>query len=94
MNTKLTLSIKDQVIRDAEHYAKQQGKSLSNIVEEYLKSLTSSSKEDSVSDQNLSDAVMQLRDCVKVDIEDQSYEEILADALLEKYRFNDFLETK
>lgn len=81
MNTKLTLSIKDHVIRDAEHYAKQQGKSLSNIVEEYLKSLTSSSKEDSVSDQNLSDAVMQLRGCVKVDIEDQSYDEILADAL-------------
>ena len=39
MNTKLTLSIEERVIQQAKEYAKKNGRSLSNIVEEYLKSL-------------------------------------------------------
>ena len=41
MASKLTLSIREQVILEAKQYAKDHGKSLSNIVEEYLKSLSS-----------------------------------------------------
>ena len=44
MNTKLTLSIEEDVISDAKEYAKKQGRSLSNIVEEYLKSLSKKRK--------------------------------------------------
>jgi hypothetical protein len=40
MTTKLTLSIDDQVIESAKMYAKGKGKSLSGIVENYLKSIS------------------------------------------------------
>lgn len=39
MNNKLILSINQIVIEEAKKYAKSSGKSLSSIVEEYLKSL-------------------------------------------------------
>lgn len=41
MNTKLTLSIEKSVIEKAKQYAKKQGRSLSDIVESFLKSITS-----------------------------------------------------
>jgi hypothetical protein len=40
MTTKLTLTIDDKVIDLAKKYARQKGKSLSGIVENYLKSIT------------------------------------------------------
>ena len=50
MTTKLTLTIDDSVISIAKKYAKQKGKSLSDIVENYLMSLTSSKdKEEEIS---------------------------------------------
>ncbi|MCB0687779.1 MAG: hypothetical protein KDC53_14690 [Saprospiraceae bacterium] len=41
MTTKLTLSLDDQTIKKAKDFAKQTGKSLSSIVENYLRELTS-----------------------------------------------------
>jgi hypothetical protein len=41
MNTKLTLSIESQIIEDAKFVARNHGKSLSKLIEQYLKSLTS-----------------------------------------------------
>ncbi len=40
MTTKLTLTIEDKVIGSAKKYAQKNGKSLSQIVENYLKSIT------------------------------------------------------
>ena len=40
MNTKLTLTIEKEVIEEAKTYAKGKNRSLSDIVENYLKSLT------------------------------------------------------
>ena len=40
MTTKLTLTMEDQVIDSAKEYARKKGESLSNIVENYLKSIT------------------------------------------------------
>ncbi len=40
MTTKLTLTIDDSVIKRAKHYAKHSGKSVSQIVEQYLNELT------------------------------------------------------
>jgi len=37
MNTKLTLTIERDIIEQAKVYAKQRGRSLSNIIENYLK---------------------------------------------------------
>jgi len=41
MNTKLTLTIEQSVIEKAKSYAKEQGRSLSDIIENYLKAITS-----------------------------------------------------
>jgi hypothetical protein len=46
MPTKLTLTIDDAVILVAKKYAKNTGKSLSDIVENYLKTLTSREPKD------------------------------------------------
>ena len=36
MNTKLTLSIDDKIIKQAKEFAKQRNKSLSKLIEDYL----------------------------------------------------------
>ena len=41
MQTKLTLRLDDQLVRDAERYARAAGKSLSQMVAEYFSALTS-----------------------------------------------------
>lgn len=83
MSSKLTLSISQQVIEEAKHYARSQGKSLSNIVEEYLKSLTSSESENKT--ENLSDIIKELKGSVKTPKDFKSYKETLEDALIEKH---------
>jgi hypothetical protein len=48
MNTKLTLTIESSVIKKAKKYAAEQERSLSDIIENYLKAITSQeSKEES-----------------------------------------------
>lgn len=44
MSTKLTLSIDESVIKDAKEYAQKTGRSVSQLVESYLKAITSPSK--------------------------------------------------
>ena len=44
MNTKLTLKLDTEIIQRAKHYAASQQRSLSGIVEEYLKLLTEQTK--------------------------------------------------
>lgn len=41
MNTKLTLTLEEDVIQRAKKYAKKKGRSLSDIIETYLKIITS-----------------------------------------------------
>lgn len=80
---KLTLSINQSVIDEAKEYAKSNGRSLSKIVEEYLKSLSKPEKsEKSTPPHKL---VMELKGSVKMPKELISYKEILQDALVEKY---------
>lgn len=45
MQTKLTLTIEQDVIKSAKSYAQDKGRSLSEIIENYLKALVSMSKE-------------------------------------------------
>jgi hypothetical protein len=40
MNTKLTLSIEQTIVEKAKKYAKEQERSLSDLIENYLKALT------------------------------------------------------
>jgi formiminotetrahydrofolate cyclodeaminase len=46
MTTKLTLTVEKSVIEKAKSYAKQTGRSLSNIIEKYLESITLDEKND------------------------------------------------
>lgn len=45
MTTKLTLTLDDKVIRSAKRYARAKGRSVSELVESYFKSLTEVSSE-------------------------------------------------
>ncbi|MEO1010924.1 MAG: DUF6364 family protein [Bacteroidota bacterium] len=83
MNTKLTLSVEKEVIRRAKQYAKEQGRSLSNIVEEYLKSV--STKYDMKDGDRLDPIVNELWGSVKLPNSDKAYKELLEDALIKKY---------
>ena len=40
MSTKLTLTIEEEVIKKAKKYAKQKGRSLSDLVENYFRAIT------------------------------------------------------
>ncbi|HKK89358.1 MAG TPA: DUF6364 family protein [Saprospiraceae bacterium] len=81
--SKLTLSINQMVIDKAKEYAKSSGKSLSGIVEEYLKSLTNT--EQSKHELSASGVVKELKGSVKMPKDFNSYKEMLQDALLEEY---------
>ncbi|WP_316827880.1 DUF6364 family protein [Pedobacter miscanthi] len=87
MNTKLTLTIDKSVIKQAKAYAEQQGRSLSAVVENYLKAVTK--KEEVVSkDDELSPIVKSLMmNRPKVDLpKDYDYKEELSKIRDEKYK--------
>jgi hypothetical protein len=48
MNTKLTLTIEQTIIEKAKKYASEKGRSLSDIIENYLKVITKEDNNDSV----------------------------------------------
>jgi len=83
MSGKLTLSINQTVIEEAKKYAKSSGKSLSSIVEEYLKSLAM--KEEKSNRNKTLKLVRELKGSVKIPEDFTSYKEILEDALIDKY---------
>ena len=82
MNTKLTLSIKRSVIEDAKRYAQETDRSLSSIVEEYLKSL---SQANSSKNETSLKIVEELRGSVKDKSNGQDYKDLLKEALIEKH---------
>ncbi|MEO7214016.1 DUF6364 family protein [Mucilaginibacter sp.] len=81
MTTKLTLTMEDTVIDSAKKYARENGKSLSDIVENYLKSIAT--QEETIAE--LSPKVTRLMGILKV-LEDFDYKKELGDALAEKYK--------
>lgn len=80
MTAKLTLTIEDTVIDSAKKYARQKGKSLSDIVENYLKSISASEE----SAQTLSPRVTKLMGSVKLP-EDFDYKKDLGKILKENH---------
>lgn len=81
MTTKLTLTIDDSVIAIAKKYAKQKGKSLSDIVENYLMSLTSKQNKE----ENISPRILKLMGAIELP-EDFDYKKELAKGLSKKYK--------
>ena len=79
MTSKLTLTIEEEVISSAKKYAQKKGKSLSNLVENYLKSI--SSKETDIN--SLSPKVTKLMGIIKLP-ENFNYKDQLSDLLSKK----------
>ena len=81
MTTKLTLTIDDAVIAIAKKYAKQQGKSLSDIVENYLMSF----KPKENKEETISPRILKLKGVIKLD-NDFDYKKELGKSLAKKHK--------
>ncbi len=81
MTTKLTLTIDDSVISVAKKYAKQKGKSLSDIVENYLMSLTSKENKE----ERISPRILKLMGAIELPV-NFDYKKELTKALAKKYK--------
>lgn len=82
MNTKLTLTIERDIIERAKSYAKDKNHSLSDIIENYLKTLTE--KEQKNKDQRLNPIVESLKGSFKMP-KNMDYKKELRKRLEEKY---------
>ncbi|KQR72603.1 DUF6364 family protein [Pedobacter sp. Leaf176] len=86
MNTKLTLTIDESVIKQAKAYAEKQGRSLSAVVENYLKAVTKKEKVVSKDDE-LSPVIKSLMLRPKVNLpDDYDYKKELEKIKDEKYQ--------
>ena len=81
MNTKLTLTIEQTVIEKAKKYAKEKERSLSDLIENYLKALT---KDNEQNDIELTPIVKSLKGSFNAP-ENSDYKKDLANRLSEKY---------
>ncbi len=81
MNTKLTLTIEQSIIEKAKKYANNKGRSLSSIIENYLKIITN---EEVVSDIKLTPIVKSLKGSFKAP-RNLNYKKELSKRLSEKY---------
>ncbi|MFA9187648.1 DUF6364 family protein [Flavobacterium sp. FBOR7N2.3] len=81
MNTKLTLTIEQSVIEKAKKYAKEKERSLSDLIENYLKALT---KDEAQSDIELTPIVKSLKGSFNTP-ENNDYKKDLAKILNKKY---------
>ena len=82
MTTKLTLTIDDKVIEAAKKYAQASGKSLSGVVESYLRSL---SAPNSKKNRKHTLQVSRLMGVIKLP-KDFDYKKDMAEALTRKHR--------
>ncbi|MEO8711964.1 MAG: DUF6364 family protein [Parafilimonas sp.] len=81
MTTKLTLTIEDKVISSAKKYAQKKGKSLSHLVENYLKSIS----DKDAGNPPISPKVSKLMGVIKLP-NDFDYKTELSNALSKKYK--------
>lgn len=79
MNTKLTLTLEQDIIEKAKEYAKSKGRSLSDIIENYLKVVVTEKPETGISP-----IAKSLKGSFKAPV-DFDYKSQLADRLAEKY---------
>jgi len=80
MTTKLTLTVEQNVIKSAKNYAQASGKSLSELIENYLKTLITKTSDD----QELSPKVKKLMGKVKLPA-NFDYKKSLTEELVKKH---------
>jgi hypothetical protein len=83
MNTKLTLTIEDDVIKKAKSYARSKGRSLSDIIENYLKAVIND-QNPPITDKQISSVLKGLKGSFKA-APDFDYKKEMAKALTKKY---------
>lgn len=83
MNTKLTLTIEQSIIEKAKKYARKKERSLSDLIESYLKTLTTEENTTEVEDE-LSPTLKSLRGSFKIP-KNFDYKKELSERLTEKY---------
>jgi hypothetical protein len=81
MQTKLTLTIEQSIIEQAKLYAKDKGRSLSELIENYLKVVL----EDNQQKVKLSPSIKKLKGSIKLP-DNFDYKKDLTDALSAKYK--------
>ena len=81
MDSKLTLSIDKDVASKAKVYARKEGRSLSDLVENYLKLLT---KNSTIEDSEYTPLVKSLLGCITLP-EDFDYKKEISEYLAKKY---------
>lgn len=81
MNTKLTLTIEQTVVEKAKKYARRKERSLSDLIENYLKALT---KEPAKESAKSAPIVKSLRGSFSID-KNVDYKKELAKSLTQKY---------
>lgn len=79
MTSKLTLSINDSVVRRAKRYASDRGKSLSQIVEQYLSYVT----QDDLQSAEVTEEVIELSDTLSASLVEGDWK---LDYLTDKHR--------
>ena len=82
MNTKLTLTIEKEIIEIAKEYAKDTGQSLSEIVENYFKLVTTDRR--SLKSEELSPRIQRLRGIIKTK-QPIDQQQVLTEELAKKY---------
>jgi len=83
MNTKLTLTIEQSIIEKAKKYARKKERSLSDLIESYLKALTAEENITKVENE-LSPTLKSLKGSFKMS-KNFDYKKELSDRLTEKY---------
>ncbi len=87
MNTKLTLNIEEDIIEKAKEYAKSKNRSVSKLVEEYLRSLAFAKTQKKDKPLSLEPITKELVGMIKVkNPEKINYKDILTKSLIEKYK--------
>jgi flagellar hook-associated protein FlgK len=84
MASKLTLTVDKKIIVKAKVFARNQGRSLSNLIEDYLKALTSDQKSPSDTE-GITPLVKSLKGSLKSVGEEFDYEKQLTEELSKKY---------
>ncbi|MFZ4524722.1 MAG: DUF6364 family protein [Chlorobium sp.] len=84
MLAKLTLTIDDEVISRAKIYAQRKQRSVSKIVEEYLKNVSDIDRTDIPTSQLDAEITNRITGMFKENYSGESYKEILSAALMEK----------
>lgn len=82
MNTKLTLTIEKEIIERAKNYAKDKNRSLSDIIENYLKIITKEDRKQKIN--KLSPIVESLKGSFKMP-KNMDYKKELTNRLEKKY---------